>query len=270
MFPMKNLNNTIHEFYVIEKLSARKNWVNNRNELTKLLVTISFVVVVMSVGKYDLDYLLAFLLYPATLFISMNLSVKKALIRMRYILPFIVLIGIVNPFIDKQVVVQIGVVPITTGFISMVTLLVKGILAIFASYLLIVSTSVEGICTALKSLHVPDVCIVQIQLTHRYIIVLLREVLRITQAYHLRAPKQKGIHYKAWGTLVGQLLLRSFRRSEDVYDSMCLRGFQRYRGTYQNNKWSIFDFLYGGGWICFFLIIRTYPLFSIIGRWILL
>ena len=51
-------------------------------------------------------------------------------------------------------------------------------------------------------------------------------------AYSLRAPGQKGIHFRVWGSLVGMLLLRSMDRSETVYQSMTLRGFQG-------------DFLYG-------------------------
>ena len=47
----------------------------------------------------------------------------------------------------------------------------------------------------------------------------------MTQAYSLRAPKQKGIHFKVWGSLSGQLLLRSIDRANEVYESMVLRGY---------------------------------------------
>ena len=67
-------------------------------------------------------------------------------------------------------------------------------------------------------------------MTYRYVTVLLEEVNRITQAYSLRAPNQKGIHYKVWGTLTGQVLLRSMDRANAVYESMLLRG---YDGSFQ-------------------------------------
>lgn len=47
----------------------------------------------------------------------------------------------------------------------------------------------------------------------------------VVQAYELRAPGQKGIHFKVWGSLMGQMLLRSMDRAEVIYESMCLRGF---------------------------------------------
>ena len=62
-------------------------------------------------------------------------------------------------------------------------------------------------------------------LVYRYIIVLLKETERMTDAYMLRSPGQKGLHYKVWGTMVGQLLLRSMDRAQIVYDSMRLRGY---------------------------------------------
>ena len=45
------------------------------------------------------------------------------------------------------------------------------------------------------------------------------------QAYSLRAPGQKGIHISAWGSFLGQLLLRSMDRAQALYESMELRGF---------------------------------------------
>ena len=45
------------------------------------------------------------------------------------------------------------------------------------------------------------------------------------QAYSLRAPGQKGVHISAWGSFLGQLLLRSMDRAEALYESMGLRGF---------------------------------------------
>ena len=48
----------------------------------------------------------------------------------------------------------------------------------------------------------------------------------MTTAYRLRAPGQKGIRWNAWGSFLGQLLLRSMDRAEELYASMRLRGFQ--------------------------------------------
>ena len=47
----------------------------------------------------------------------------------------------------------------------------------------------------------------------------------MTESYHLRAPGQKGIHPRAWGSFLGQLLLRTIDRGQALYESMLLRGY---------------------------------------------
>ena len=63
-------------------------------------------------------------------------------------------------------------------------------------------------------------------LTYRYVYVLIEELANMITAYKLRAPEHKGIHVSAWGSFLGQLLLRSMDRAEELYNSMELRGFK--------------------------------------------
>ena len=115
---------------------------------------------------------------------------------------------------------------ITGGVISMLTLMLKGVFSLMASFLLIATTPMDTLCAALRKIHVPSVLVTLLLLTYRYIGVMLNEVSVMTQAYKLRAPGQKGIHISAWGSFLGQLLLRSMDRAAELYNSMCLRGFR--------------------------------------------
>ena len=78
---------------------------------------------------------------------------------------------------------------------------------------------------------------------------------RIMTAYKLRAPHQNGIHYSAWGTLVGMWLIRSMDRAGIVYESMLLRGF---KGDFdlEETKVRPFDIIYTVIWIAIFIVIR--------------
>lgn len=164
-------------------------------------------------------------IYPIALFILGDISFPDALKRLRIVLPLVCFVGLFNPFFDRQPVLQWGSFVITAGMISMITLMLKGIYSVLAAYLLIASTSIEKICYALRMVHVPAALVTQILLTYRYVTVLLEEAGRIIQAYSLRAPRQKGVQFKVWGSLAGQLLLRSMDRANDVYESMTLRGY---------------------------------------------
>ncbi len=80
-------------------------------------------------------------------------------------------------------------------------------------------------------------------------------------AYKLRAPSQNGINYKAWGTLVGQWLLRSMDKAERVYESMLLRGFT---GDFRirKKKVRLADIFYPVIWIVIFVVIRHSGIFG--------
>lgn len=151
----------------------------------------------------------------------------------------------------------------------MLTLMLKGIFAVMATYLLVATTTLEQICYALQLLHVPRMLVTQILLTGRYLTLLLAEVNRTTQAYALRAPKQKGVHYKVWGSLTGQLLLRSIDRANELYESMVLRGYTGdfgYLGAQTRLRRQ--DLVYFVLWCAVFAALRKVPVILLVGRFI--
>ena len=160
----------------------------------------------------------------------------------------------------------IGSVSVSGGVISMITLMIKGILTVLAGYLLIATTSIEKICRALRILHIPKTFVTVILLIFRYVTVLLSEARRITQAYALRAPGQRGVQYKVWGPLLGQLLLRSMDRANDVYDSMLLRGFDGEFRTGKAEKVRPADVLWPAVWMIILILLRIFPVFELVGR----
>lgn len=263
---MSKINRAIYEIQSLDALANEKRWVNALHPLVKLCITILYIGITVSFPKYNLSGLLVMAVYPVILFITGEISFWEGLRRLRIVLPLACIVGVFNPLFDREIVMQLGNLAVSGGVLSMFTLMIKGILTVFASYLLIATTTIEKICYALRMLHLPKVFVTQILLIYRYISVLLGEAKRITQAYSLRAPGQKGIHFKVWGSLVGQLLLRSMDRAESLYESMCLRG---YRGEfYYSSKikmqWT--DFCYLGVWAIVLLTLRFFPVLEIIGN----
>lgn len=87
-------------------------------------------------------------------------------------------------------------------------------------------------------------------------------------AYKLRAPGQKGIHFKVWGSFLGLLLLRSMDRAQTVYESMLLRGYQgEIRGReFRGSKGR--SVLYVCLWTAALLFLRLVPVFEIVGNFL--
>lgn len=260
------INHAIREIYRIDELAARDQWMNELHPLVKFVLTILYIAVVVSFSKYDLFGLLGMVVYPIALFILSELSVWDSLYRLRVVLPFVCIVGIFNPFFDHRQVTAFGIT-MSAGVISMLTVMIKGVLSVFAAYLLIATTSIEKLCYAFGLLHVPGILITQLLLTYRYVTLLLAEVNRMTQAYSLRAPGQKGIHFKVWGSLTGQLLLRSMDRANAVYESMTLRGYDgcfAYIG--KQVRMQPRDVVYGMIWLVVFFLFRRVPVVIVVGN----
>ena len=222
---MNKIDNAIKTVHHMDYHGNHNGYLNKIHPLVKLLITIIYIILLTSIDKYNLVTTLAMSIYLILVSIIGDLSIKNALKNLKVVLLLLFILGIANPILDRTIITYIGIVPVTTGIISMFTLLLKGIFAMLTSYFLILTTSIEEICYALKMIHMPNILITVVILIYRYIIVFLKEVQRIWVAYQMRAPKQKGVHYKAWGSLIGSLMLRSIDRAQVVYESMELRGF---------------------------------------------
>ena len=217
------------ELREMDALAQGNSPVHRLHPLSKLLVTVFYIAIVVSFPKYDFSALAVMVLYPVVLFQAAGISIGLCFYRLRIVLPLVCAVGLVNPFLDHTPLLRLGSIMITGGWISMVTLMLKGVFSLMASFLLIATTSMDSLCAALRRLHVPGILVTLLLLTYRYIGLLLEQVSVMNDAYRLRAPGQKGLHISAWGSFLGQLLLRSMDRAEELYSSMVLRGF---RGEY--------------------------------------
>ncbi len=268
---MSRIEKAVYELNSIEDLSRQNRWVNRLHPSVKLLLTLLLAVLAVSFDKYDLPGLMGLFVYPLFVFIAGGLRFKDALKRLWIVLPLVMITGIANPFFDRQVHFYLGAFAVTGGMVSMATLIVKGILCILGAYILIATTPIEGICRSLRAFRVPKIIVTVILLIYRYVTVLLQEADRVTNAYLLRAPSEKGIGIRAWGPLAGGLLLRSMDRAQVLYESMQLRGFNGefpeglhalfYEGR-DNRRMSI---VYFAVWVIILICLRIVPVAGIVG-----
>ena len=223
---MDKLSNAQSELREMDALAAQDSPVHRLHPLCKLVITIAYIVTVVSFPKYDFSGLVVMVLYPVLLFQVSGIPVHLCFYKLRIVLPLVCAVGLANPFLDHTPLLQLGTLTVTGGVVSMVTLMLKGVFSLMASFLLIATTRMDAICAALRKLHVPELIPTLLLLTYRYIGVMIEQASIMSQAYKLRAPGQKGIHISAWGSFLGQLLLRSMDRAEELYSSMILRGFR--------------------------------------------
>ena len=262
---MNKMQKALRELSEMDELSARSSPIHALHPLAKLLATVTYLLVTLSFDKYDLSGLVPMVLWPILLFQISGIDLKSCFYKLRIVLPLVLAVGLFNPFFDRGILLRIGGVGISGGVISMVTLMLKGLYCLMASFLLMATTSIDKLCAALRLLHLPRLLVTLLLLTYRYVGVMTEELAVMSEAYHLRAPGQKGIHISAWGSFLGQLLLRSMDRAQELYSSMLLRGYRQEFPYARLRPFRAGDGLYLAGCVLAFLLLRTVHVARLLG-----
>lgn len=244
---------SLHE---VNGFSQWNSHVHQQHPISKVIVTLFFIIMVVSLDKFEIIGLLPFVIFPVYLFRYSHIPTIKIIKKSMIVFPFIIGVGLFNPILDREGVEVFFSIPIWRGWISFFSLLLKGMLTISVSLLLISTTGIEGICYAFRKLHVPDLLVTQILFVYRYLFLFLESFGQIWDSYTLRAPNQKGITFYVWGSLIGQVMLRTFQRGEQLYHAMKLRGFSQPLNYQEKNKFSKQDCLYIACWVAYFSIAR--------------
>ncbi|MFX4262186.1 cobalt ECF transporter T component CbiQ [Pelotomaculum propionicicum] len=255
---MANMMQSLYSIRLLDELAELKTMIHSIHPLAKLLTTMIYLIVVVSFGKYDAAGLLPVIFYPVVVIALAEIPLLPILKRMLLVAPLAVCIGAFNPLFDHSTVFILNDFRLSGGWISFFTIIIKFVLAVLAALTLIATTGMDRIAAALRMLHVPRIFVLQLLLTYRYISVLLEEVARIMRAYSLRAPLHNGVQPRVWGSLAGNLLIRTFERAQNVYQAMVLRGFQGEYNTGHDKGMAVKDMLYLCGWVSFFLAARFY------------
>ncbi len=264
---MNRLDDAIQQLHIADELSKRDTVLARIHPVGKLLITLLYLIALLSFPVYNLTGVFGMAVYPVLIYQLGELSVQDALRHLRGLFLLLFLVGIANPVLDREVLVCWGTLRISGGMISFATLFLKGSFALLSSYALLVSTGMENLCYAMQCMHLPGMLIVVVMLIYRYCILFLQQAKRRMLAYELRVPGQSGVSRKAWGSLAGSMLLGSIDRAQRVYESMQLRGFEGVFHVSGNRRWRKKDtFVFCVCMIALILCFRTVPVFALAGR----
>jgi cobalt/nickel transport system permease protein len=119
------------------------------------------------------------------------------------------------------------------GVMRFASIVVRTWLSVQMAILLTATTRFPDLIHALHHLHVPQVLVAVISFMYRYLYVLTDEAMRLMRAREARSARpaaggrRSSIVWRARvsGNMVGQLFLRSYERSDRVYNAMLSRGY---------------------------------------------
>ena len=263
---MSKLEKVIYELNQIERSSELTSPLHLIDARAKLLVTLLFLIFVLSLSVYSLSGLILFFIYPIVSCSMAGISYGYIFKRSLIVLPFILFIGIFNPILDRQVVFYVGDVGIIAGWISFFSILIRGIVSVQAVFILIYTTGFYHLCRGMNRMGIPSLLTTQLLFVYRYIFVLLQEALSMDRARAARSFGRKSYSFSMWGTFIGQLLIRTIERSERIHRAMLSRGFTGNIEGSLHTKWGVKETFYLVIWTCLFVILRTYHLTDVLSR----
>lgn len=262
---MTNINAGFADIGLMDQLVSMNTPIHRLDPRTKLLTTLVFIITVVSFGKYEISALLPFFIYPIALIVMAELPVMFLFKRILLVAPFAVMIGILNPVLDKNPLLLIGSLSISGGWVSFASILIRFMLTVGVALILLACSGINGVCVALEKLGTPTTFTVQLLLLHRYLFVLMSEGIRMARARAIRSNKKRGMGLKAYGHLLGHLLLRAIDRAQRIHLAMISRGFNGYIKPTRHLQPGLNDVLFAAGWSGLFIAMRIYNVSQLLG-----
>lgn len=251
---------------MLDTLSRRASWLHRLDSRSKVLVTLAFVITVVSFPKYEVAGLIPCFLFPVLVFALADLPVWFILRKVLLVSVFAVLVGLFNPLLDTRIHLVLAGVPVSGGWLSFASIMLKCLLSMSAVLLLIATTSFPGICRALRKLGLPGLFVSQLLFLYRYLFVLLEEALRMVRARQLRTFGGKGLPAKVFVQLVGALFIRTVERSERIYQAMLSRAYTGVWPQFRESRWRLADACWLAGNLALLAVCRLFDLTGDIGR----
>jgi len=252
---MANFGDRLRELGALDRLASLDSPIHRLDARAKVLITLLFILLVASCGRYEVSGLLPFALFPVVMISLGEVPVWMVLKRVLLVMPFALLLGALNPVLERALV-PVGPWVIASGWVSFASLLLRFALCISASVLLIATTSMDGVCMALERLGLPRIFAIQIALLYRYVFVLMEETLRISRAREMRANGHPLV-LAEFGNLAGNLFLRTWERARRVHIAMLSRGFE---GEFHGGHPPVFrskDAAFVVGWGLALIVLRA-------------
>jgi cobalt/nickel transport system permease protein len=250
----------------LDRLGELDTPVHRLDPRAKLVTAAVFVLMVVSFPKHTVSALLPYFLFPVVLATSGRLPLRYLAAKLVVVAPFALMIAAFNPLLDRQVMLRIGDLAVTGGWLSFCSVLLRVALTAGAALVLIGVTSFRGLCSAFGRCGVPRVLTVQLMFLYRYLFVLGDEATRMIRARTLRTFKGRGLGLRVYSSILGHLLLRTMDRAQRVHRAMLARGFTGEIHWLRGWRFGLPEVLFVTGWCTAFIVFRLVDIPQAIGR----
>jgi len=242
---------------MVEGYVHRTSVVHRLDPRLKLLATLATVLVVTITPPPAWYALLSLGALGWVAVLASGIPVPYMLKRASIALPFAGMAAISLPFTRAGEALWSGgllgwTLTITDqGLWLFLSVIAKAWLSVLISGLLVTTTPFPDLLKAMRRLQIPDVLVTIVSFTYRYLFVLVDEAQRLQTAREARSAGAGGTvlwRVKVLGGMIGSLFIRSYERSERIYQAMLSRGYAGQLQSMAQLAWGARDTWIGIGW----------------------
>ncbi|KNF07698.1 cobalt transport protein [Gottschalkia purinilytica] len=217
----------------------KENFIYNIKCEMKLISTILIVVLVSLSTNYK--FIIGVGIYLLTLISSLDKCDIKKILSISIVVPIFTFITLIpsiyfgGNYHELLIVGKVFITILTTSILSYTTMW-------------------NEIVRSLKLIHIPDIFILIMEITLRYIFILGKFSLDMFYSLKLRSIGKNSNKYKYLSGMIGTLFLKSKKLGDELYFAMECRGFQGEFNRYSNYRISLTDLAYSLANIIIFLM----------------
>ncbi len=225
-------------FDAFDRYHEKKSFIHHLDPRVKTLATVIFIIsnALLPDGAW-IAFVCAWIFLLALNLLSrlgVAYTFKRSLVAFPFALIAVtVLFSIPGKPIANFNIAMWNFVVTDAGLLRFVSIIIRSWLSVQMAILLVSTTRFPDLIHALEHLRVPAALTTIISFLYRYLFVLADEVYRLMRARESRSAAMAGgnsggsVLWRARvaGNMAGQLFLRSYERSDRIYNAMISRGY---------------------------------------------
>lgn len=256
-------------FDAFDRFHDTESFIHRLDPRVKVVVTIAFILsnALLPDGAWiGFGLSLLFLLFATALSnLGMTFTLKRSFIALPFALVAVtVLFSVPGDPVASFHFIWWDLTITDVGLLRFVSIVIRSWLSVQMAILLVATTRFPDIVHALEHLRVPTILTTIIAFLYRYLFVLMDEVFRLLRARDARSAAAPGFRSGGrvvWragvaGNMAGQLFLRSYERSDRVYNAMLARGYTGHFQTMNPHVMRRVDYITMACAILFLLLLQ--------------
>lgn len=213
---------SMNHMHALEMLARTKSPIHAMDSRTKVVMTCVYLFLVALMPFDSISGVLIMTAYPIGIQVISGLPSKPLLSRVLLVSPFILVMAAGTVMAGSQGTTAFGM-QMSSGLALAIGLVVRSFLSLFSVLQLMAVTTVDDFLNGLKRLGLPSLIVLQLGFVIRYLAILMEETASIVRAHTLRSGLSKGITLSEWGSMIGNLFIRTYDRAMRIQQAMKLR-----------------------------------------------